>query len=104
MEKVEQSARNVRQAIEKQRNTVTIIAASVDETARTADNISTTIAAIRTDNEKMAENVSTLVDGFRSVDMRLSHMQRQPDVIRLDERRGGKECVSKCEFRWAAIH
>src|SRR3546814_9786134 len=57
MEKVEQSARNVRQAIEKQSNTVTIIAASVDETARTADNISTTIAALRTDTEKMAENV-----------------------------------------------
>src|SRR3546814_263944 len=54
MEKVEQSARNVRQAIEKQSNTVTIIAASVDETARTADNISTTIAAIRTRSEEHA--------------------------------------------------
>src|SRR3546814_1074034 len=85
-EKVEQSARNVRQAIEKQSNTVTIIAASVDETARTADNISTTIAAIRTDTEKMVENVSHLEDGFRSVDMRLSEMKRQTDeFVRSEE-------------------
>src|SRR3546814_13981757 len=102
MEKVEQAARNVRQAMEKQSNTVTIIAASVDETARTADNISTTIAAIRTDTEKMVENVSHLEDGFRSVDMRLSEMKRQTDefVTRSEERRVGKECVSTCRYRW----
>src|SRR3546814_1972094 len=79
METVEQSARNVRPAIEKQSNTVTIIAASVDATARTAENISTTIAAIRTDTGKLVENVSQLEDGFRSVVMRLSDMNRQTD-------------------------
>src|SRR3546814_8873511 len=84
MEKVEQSARNVRQAIEKQSNTVTIIAASVDETARTADNISTTIAAIRTDTEKLVENVSHLEAGFRSDDMRLSAMKRERKGTRLN--------------------
>src|SRR3546814_6360796 len=77
MEKVEQSARNVRQAIEKQSNTVTIIAASVDETASTADNISTTIAAIRTDTEKLVENDSHLEAGFLSVDLPHSEMKRQ---------------------------
>src|SRR3546814_18094684 len=99
MEKVEQSARNVRQAIEKQSNTVTIIAASVDETARTADNISTTIAAIRTDTEKMAANLSHLEDGFRSVDMRLSVMKRPTDCS--EESRVGYECVSTCSSRWS---
>src|SRR3546814_12754261 len=72
MEKVEQSARHVRQAIEKQSNTVTIIAASVDETARMADNLSTTIAAIRKHPEKMEENVSQLEDWFRSVATHIS--------------------------------
>lgn len=77
IQQAEHSAKNIRQVIEKQNNTVTIIAASVDETARTADSISGTIAAIRTDTEKMTENVSRLEDGFRSVDSRLADMKRK---------------------------
>src|SRR3546814_17371562 len=106
MEKVEQSARNVRQALEKQSTTVTIIAASVDETDRTADNISTTIAAIRTDTEKMAENVSHLEDGFRRVDMRLSDMTSTHDVSETRDRKSvgvgkrGAVRIETCGGRW----
>ncbi|MBB4640214.1 methyl-accepting chemotaxis protein [Rhizorhapis suberifaciens] len=76
---VEQSAQNIRQSMEKQNNTVTLIAASVDETARTADGISGTIAAIRTDTEKMTERVTRLEEGFGSVDQHLSEMKLQTE-------------------------
>lgn len=76
---VKQSAFRIKQSIEEQSDTVTVIAASVDETARTADSISGTIAAIRADTEKMVDKVGRLEKGFRSVDQRLSEMKRQTE-------------------------
>jgi methyl-accepting chemotaxis protein len=69
----------MRQSIEEQNHTVTMIAASVDETARTADSISGTIGAIRTDTEKMVDNVGRLEKGFLSVDQRLAEMKRRTE-------------------------
>jgi methyl-accepting chemotaxis protein len=76
---VQQSALKMRQSIEEQNHTVTMIAASVDETARTADSISGTIGAIRTDTEKMVDNVGRLEKGFLSVDQRLAEMKRRTE-------------------------
>ena len=76
---VQQSALKMRQYIEEQNHTVTMIAASVDETARTADSISGTIGAIRTDTEKMVDNVGRLEKGFLSVDQRLTEMKRRTE-------------------------
>lgn len=76
---VQQSALRMRQSIEEQNRTVTFIAASVDETARTADSISGTIGAIRTDTEKMVDNVDRLEKGFLSVDQRLAEMKRRTE-------------------------
>ena len=76
---VQQSALRMRHSIEEQNHTVTMIAASVDETARTADSISGTIGAIRTDTEKMVDNVGRLEKGFLSVDQRLAEMKRRTE-------------------------
>lgn len=76
---VQQSGRTVRSALERQSQTVTIIAASVDETARTADSISGTIGAIRSDVQAMTANVARLESGSRTVDSHLMDMRRRTD-------------------------
>lgn len=82
MDVMQLSSRNMRCALERQTDTVTIIAASVDETARTADSISATIDAIRTDVEGMAANVARLAEGSRIVDSNLMDVRRRTDIDR----------------------
>ena len=75
VEEMQATAQKVYAALQDQTERVSIIAASVDETARTADSISETVGAIRTDAAQMAANVERLEKGSRAVDMRLADMK-----------------------------
>ncbi|WP_309602578.1 methyl-accepting chemotaxis protein [Sphingomonas sp.] len=64
VEEVQSSADRIRQAMELQAQTVTMITAAVDETALAADSMSSTIAAIRTDTENVAKDIDNVEQGF----------------------------------------
>jgi methyl-accepting chemotaxis protein len=64
VEEVEVSANRIREAMELQAQTVTMITAAVDETALAADSMSSTIAAIRTDTENVAKDIDKVEQGF----------------------------------------
>jgi len=61
---VQTSADRIRQAMELQAQTVTMITAAVDETALAADSMSSTIAAIRSDTENVARDIDSVEQGF----------------------------------------
>jgi methyl-accepting chemotaxis protein len=67
VEEVQSSAQRIRRAMEDQAQTVTMITASVDETALAADLMSNTISAIRTDTENVVSEISALEIGFGHV-------------------------------------
>ncbi|CAN5170211.1 hypothetical protein BH09PSE3_BH09PSE3_16930 [soil metagenome] len=71
---VQASAVRIREAMEIQAQTVTMITAAVDETALAADTMSTTIAAIRADTETVATEIDALETGFDSVNARLASL------------------------------
>ncbi|GAA4010506.1 hypothetical protein GCM10022280_04690 [Sphingomonas swuensis] len=64
VEEVQVSADRIRQAMELQAQTVTMITAAVDETALAADSMSSTIAAIRSDTENVARDIDGVEQGF----------------------------------------
>jgi len=64
VEEVQTSADRIREAIELQAQTVTMITAAVDETALAADSMSSTIAAIRSDTENVAKDIDQVEQGF----------------------------------------
>lgn len=64
VEEVQTSADRIRQAMELQAQTVTMITAAVDETALAADSMSSTIAAIRSDTESVARDIDQVEQGF----------------------------------------
>src|SRR5688572_6054014 len=64
VEEVETSANRIREAMELQAQTVTMITAAVDETALAADSMSSTIAAIRSDTEQVAKDIDQVEQGF----------------------------------------
>ncbi len=64
VEEVETSANRIREAMELQAQTVTMITAAVDETALAADSMSSTIAAIRSDTESVAKDIDQVEQGF----------------------------------------
>lgn len=72
---VQHSAERIRHAMEDQAQTVTMITASVDETALAADLMSNTISAIRSDTENVVSEISALEQGFNQVDAKLSSLQ-----------------------------
>ncbi|MDB5701613.1 MAG: chemotaxis protein [Sphingomonadales bacterium] len=72
---VQASAVRIREAMEIQAQTVTMITAAVDETALAADTMSTTIAAIRADTETVASEIDALETGFDSVNAKLASLQ-----------------------------
>jgi methyl-accepting chemotaxis protein len=81
---VQQSADRIRQAMETQAQTVTMITAAVDETALAADSMSSTIAAIRQDTETVASDIDALETGFRKVDGQLGQLKTAAqDYVRL---------------------
>ena len=84
MTEVHQSATRIRQAMEVQAQTVTMITAAVDETALAADTMSSTIAAIRADTETVATEIDELETGFESVNRKLAMLQDAAgDYVRL---------------------
>jgi methyl-accepting chemotaxis protein len=72
---VQNSAQRIRQAMEMQAQTVTMITAAVDETALAADSMSSTIASIREDTETVASEIDELETGFRKVDTQLGQLK-----------------------------
>jgi methyl-accepting chemotaxis protein len=81
---VQQSATRIRQAMEVQAQTVTMITAAVDETALAADTMSSTIAAIRADTETVATEIDELETGFDNVNAKLVKLQDATgDYVRL---------------------
>ena len=64
VEEVQFSADRIREAMELQAQTVTMITAAVDETALAADSMSSTIAAIRSDTESVAQDIDEVEQGF----------------------------------------
>src|SRR3546814_6545903 len=65
---VQSSADRIRQAMEVQAQTVTMITAAVDETALAADSMSSTIAAIRSDTETVVSEIGEVEKNFGRVD------------------------------------
>jgi methyl-accepting chemotaxis protein len=68
---VQNSAEQIRSAMEAQSQTVTMITAAVDETALTADSMSSTIAVIRQEAEGFGKNLDRVGAGFEELDSRL---------------------------------
>ncbi|HEX8241454.1 MAG TPA: methyl-accepting chemotaxis protein [Allosphingosinicella sp.] len=75
VEDVQSSATRIREAMEVQARTVTMITAAVDETALAADSMSATIAAIRHDTETVASEIDAVESGFANVDDRLTRFR-----------------------------
>jgi methyl-accepting chemotaxis protein len=75
VEDVHHSAERIRRAMEEQAQTVTMITASVDETALAADLMSSTIAAIRTDTENVVSEITMLENGFSEVEQKIFALQ-----------------------------
>lgn len=76
---VQQSADRIREAMEMQAQTVTMITAAVDETALAADSMSSTIGTIRTDTENMAAEMDKVGQDFNQLDTRLTDLQGLSD-------------------------
>ncbi|MBV9842657.1 MAG: chemotaxis protein [Sphingomonadaceae bacterium] len=72
---VQSSAQRIRETMEAQAQTVTMITAAVDETALAADSMSGTIASIRSDTENVASDIDELGEGFRAVDTQLAKLE-----------------------------
>jgi methyl-accepting chemotaxis protein len=72
---VHHSAERIRRAMEEQAQTVTMITASVDETALAADLMSNTISAIRSDTENVVSEISLLEQGFADVEGKIAGLQ-----------------------------
>lgn len=75
VEDVQNSADRIRRAMEEQAQTVTMISASVDETALAADLMSNRIAAIRHDTENVVSEISQLESGFGEVGDKISALK-----------------------------
>lgn len=72
---VQHSAERIRHAMEDQAQTVTMITASVDETALAADLMSNTISAIRSDTENVVSEITALEQGFNEVNSKLTSLR-----------------------------
>jgi methyl-accepting chemotaxis protein len=78
---VHESADRIRKAMEDQAQTVTLITASVDETAIAADLMSDTISAIRSDTENVVMEISLLESGFVQVNDKIAALQANAEKI-----------------------
>ena len=75
VEDVQTSADRIRNAMEIQARTVTMITAAVDETALAADSMSATVAAIRRETETVAADIDLVERGFVGVDDQLTRFR-----------------------------
>src|SRR3546814_10249363 len=76
---VQASANRIRQAMDAQAQTVTMITAAVDETALAADSMSATISAIRQDTDVVASEIDALERGFSSVEGKLATLRERSE-------------------------
>jgi len=72
---VQSSAERIREAMEIQAQTVTMITAAVDETALAADSMSSTIASIRSDTETVAGEIDKLETGFGTMQAKIDRLK-----------------------------
>ena len=79
VEEVQVSADRIREAMELQAQTVTMITAAVDETALTADSMSSTIAAIRMDTETVVSEIDAVEQKFGEVDEQMARFKQSID-------------------------
>ena len=75
VEEVQTSADRIREAMELQAQTVTMITAAVDETALAADSMSSTITAIRSDTENVAKDIEQVEQGFGRFSEQISNFK-----------------------------
>ena len=75
VEEVQHSPDRIREAMELQAQTVTMITAAVDETALAADSMSSTIAAIRSDTENVAKDIDQVEQGFGRFSEQISNFK-----------------------------
>ncbi|HEX8379719.1 MAG TPA: methyl-accepting chemotaxis protein, partial [Allosphingosinicella sp.] len=75
VEDVQTSADRIREAMEVQAQTVTMITAAVDETALAAHSMSSTIAAIREDTESVAREIDGVTSNFGLVDEEMARFK-----------------------------
>jgi methyl-accepting chemotaxis protein len=75
VEEVQASADRMRQVMNVQAQTVTMITAAVDETALAADSMSSTIASIRSDTENVAEEIDQVEQGFARFSQEIGSFQ-----------------------------
>ncbi len=75
VDEVQDSAARIRRAMEDQAQTVTMITASVDETALAADLMSNTISTIRSDTENVVSEILQLERGFNQVNEKMEQLQ-----------------------------
>jgi len=73
---VQASAERIREAMEMQAQTVTMITAAVDETALAADSMSSTIASIRFDTEAVATEIDQLETGFGTMQDKIGTLKQ----------------------------
>lgn len=69
-------ADTIRLAMDEQAQTVTMITASIDETALAADSMSSTVAAIRTDTENTVRKMNALAEGYLNIDEKLQELNK----------------------------
>ena len=81
VEEVQTSADRIREAMELQAQTVTMITAAVDETALAADSMSSTIAAIRSDTENVAKDIDQVEQGFGRFSEQISNFKASANAF-----------------------
>jgi methyl-accepting chemotaxis protein len=74
VEDVRQSARKIRDAMDNQAATVTMITSSVDETALSADSMSVAIASIRSTTVNIADEMDAVERAFGDVDAQMHRL------------------------------
>jgi methyl-accepting chemotaxis protein len=79
VEEVQTLGLRIRQAMDAQAQTVTMITAAVDETALAADSMSSNISAIRQDTEIVASEIDALDTGFADVAVTLDALRAASD-------------------------
>ncbi len=82
VEEVQAMGARIRDAMDAQAHTVTMITAAVDETALAADSMSSNISAIRQDTEVVASEIDTLETGFADVASSIDSLRNNTQEFR----------------------
>ncbi|MFC4292283.1 methyl-accepting chemotaxis protein [Sphingorhabdus arenilitoris] len=77
VENVHRSSSRIREAMDRQSNSVTAITAAVDETALAADMMSGTITSITNDTQMIVNQIADLSNGFANADRKLAELNER---------------------------